>query len=131
MSVKFQDYPEMVDQLARGGFDAVQTTALVVFVGRLYSGQNDLLEEVRSEMREEFAAVRSEFSGHFEKSRQDSDQGIQGLEARLTRKIDEASERTDGKIERIWRMMIGVFASMVVAMVGTLLVFTLRLLGAL
>lgn len=120
MSVKFQDYPEMVDQLARGGFDAVQTTALVVFVGRLYSGQNDLLEEVRSEMREEFAAVR-----------RGSDQSIQGLEARLTRKIDEASERTDGKIERIWRMMIGVFASMVVAMVGTLLVFTLRLLGAL
>ena len=120
MSVKFQDYPEMVDQLARGGFDAVQTTALVVFVGRLYSGQNDLLEEVRSEMREEFAAVR-----------RDSDQSIQGLEERLTRKIDEASERTDGKIERIWRMMIGVFASMVVAMVGTLLVFTLRLLGAL
>ena len=123
MSVKFQGLPgNGRSARKRRVLMRSQTTALVVFCWSAVLGDRTTFwKKCDQKMREEFAAVR-----------RGSDQSIQGLEARLTRKIDEASERTDGKIERIWRMMIGVFASMVVAMVWYFCSsLRLRLLGAL
>ena len=125
MSVQLQDYPDMVDRLGKGGFDADQSAALIQLVGRLFADQNEHIdmvlekvEQIRQENHSEHEKTRSEARAQFEKLRTEGRE----METRFENKF----EILDGKIERNWRWTIAMLTAISVSLISALTLLLLR-----
>ena len=97
MQTSIEEFPEMMQRLSEGGFDDDQSRALVEFVGRLYSGQNQVIDDFRREVNERFDKLESKFES----------------------KLDTRFNQLSARIDRTWIMMLGMLAAMLVTMAGT------------
>ena len=129
MSVQLQDYPDMVDRLGKGGFDADQSAALIQLVGRLFSAQNehidavlDKVEQIRHDNHSEHEKTRSEARAEFEKIRTEGRENLKELETKFENKF----EILDGKIERNWRWTIAMLTAISVSLISALTLLLLR-----
>ena len=125
MSVQLQDYPDMVDRLGKGGFDADQSAALIQLVGRLFADQNEHIdmvlekvEQIRQENHSEHEKTRSEARAQFEKLRTEGRE----METRFENKF----EILDGKIERNWRWTIAMLTAISVSLISALTLLLMR-----
>lgn len=83
----------MIKRLSEGGFELDQSRALVEFVGRLYSGQNQVINDFRGKVNERFDKLESKFDTRF--------------------------NQLSARIDRTWIMMLGMLVAMLVTMAGT------------
>lgn len=110
MGIGIEDYPDMAADLVRGGFDDAETAAMIRFVGKLYSGQNDVIESFRVEVREQFEFARKDTNARFDQLRKETNE-----------RFDQSQRETNARLDRVLYAMIAILAGQLVAIVGAVL----------
>ena len=108
MRPELHEFPNMVNELAKGGFHEDQAKALVVFVAELFARHHRFHEEERNLREEERKQTQEQF-------------------AAIHRRFDEERKETQAQFDSLKRWLIGTLTTLLLPIVVAAALFMLRL----